>query len=212
MDIAPPVWHFMSSCTAYTSFIHVNIFDRSFAPIILGSCIVHLTHAIVFLSVFHSSSSLLVTHVQWSHIDVSRSGMYLFMTRNNFAIMKWNNSRFFPNTFVKSSFTSLKYFWESDVTISLSFVPAYDPNKATASMSWSFISIFTRLPLVIVISIPRKSNFLPRCTSKSPKRHFIISMISVTTFEFLCDSLLLSIYQIIVHYSPFMTLFATHLS
>ena len=104
----PPVWLFMSSCTAKDpSAHHFRIFDPS-ADNVSGKSMVFFTYLNSLTSFFQTSTSGDFTRVDRKEIAVIISPHALFVTNNNFATAVWNAFTFFSSSFSASSFVTNK--------------------------------------------------------------------------------------------------------
>ena len=202
----PPVWLFISWCTAYYASTHVNISSRLVAPKRLFSLRVQWTNLNILLNFYQSSTSLFDTLVVKKTMAVSKSGLYLFMINKNFATTEWNYSPLFSLSFLVSSLTSKNFFVAEDVTT----VQKSSPNIYMHSSNCSNISTCIVLSFISMFILNNICLFYIT-TDSSPKCFFTLFMISDITSGFLCNNFLSSTYQAMVHCVPSITLFATHL-
>ena len=207
-DITPPVWLFISLCTPNAASTQTYNSSTDFAPINLTSALVFRNQVINLFNFFQSSTSLFDTRVIKNATAVSMSGLDLFVTCSSFATIEWNTFAFSSSSFSASSFTFHKWFAQGEVTSNV----YVGPNISNACSICSCCCIATNPSFRIFIWIPRKSCASPRVTASSPKCSVTLSMISVTTFESMCDILLSSTWNTTVHCFSLTILFATHVS
>ena len=100
--IVPPVWTFMSSCTACNKSMKVCIFSRSSAPMILTSSIVWCRKLMSHFNFFQSSTSGLFTRVHKKATAGEQSIRPRWQTHNNFETSKLNASIRYPFNFAES--------------------------------------------------------------------------------------------------------------
>ena len=139
--------------------------------------------------------------------SVSKYGLEIFITNNNFNTTKWNSSPFFSLYLLGYSLNS-NNFWLLGTRLSywsilqMFFMHYFNCSTISTCIILYFISMF----------IPKKLCLLSLTKGRSPKCFFTFWMMSDINYGFLCDSLLSSTYQAIVHCVPSIILFATYMS
>ena len=146
-------------------------------------------------------------HAHRNDIAVAQSGCSLYKIHSSSMTTEWKLSSLLSyNTLTFTTLNShlaTRYIttWETS-----------SPNSCAVYVMYSFILIAILLLFRYLIFIPRKVCTLPFMTFNPRNLSYTLLMRSSITSCSICENLLSSTYQSMLHYFPFMYLLATHMS
>ena len=164
IDMSPPVWILMISCTPYAASIQVKTLENFLDPFTRLTSIVFFTHTKHLFRFFQSFLSLLDTPLLKKNTNIYGSGHALFYRYNNLAAMEWKISLLSSSNF--SDFFNIQIWCcSSEYTLSLISSPKF----SIALSRYSFMFVLNFFYSVISVFIPGKDCSVPLVITRSPK-------------------------------------------